>query len=369
MARWIVGHYARITKFALQVFNRAKDLDYPKYEDLFVGRDVLSLCFVADPDPPSTAPAPIAYVRFDLEAAELVDLRHDCVGLVPLSDLWIGAERSVETARKIGLKIMRILLYCEPVAYELFIPVPACPNLDEVTPDPEGLETSFMITSPILRTGDRSPSAIQVAARPTDPTLESLNINALLDKWVDFYPAILQGSSYTALDMRSNWKAGFSKFVAFELERCTDRAASVHVCYKFRVGSFQVLTIPGLQGWLESLSSPPSGSQTSEIVSTMKQTMAEDKTALAENRAPLNVLIYTPADGSTPRSAWQALSSSLKPHERRSESWINALPPPEQFIHTYVEFGRWLGTWELQELDAPIMKRNAWGYFHPTSSR
>jgi hypothetical protein len=264
---------------------------------------------------------------------------------------------------------MTLMLYCEPIVVELRVAMPEKSALCQLEYDPHWVESLSNIASRADMSTHNMPLMIRARDRCPDPCLATLGTGRLIERWVHFHSVALLGIVYTALDMRNNWRNGSTHFVAFELRRFKDQAASVHVCYTFGIASFKKVDVAGLGDWLESLENPPTPSQSAKLLANAQALKRSDSASLAQGLAPINHVIYLPSEDGAAEPLWHVFNADLEPCQRSPQLWLSSLPPPEQLIRDYIHYGHWLALADLMKVKPPKMKRNAWGFIQMLASR
>lgn len=124
-----------------------------------------------------------------------VRFRHDRLHVKPLPDPWPGVRESVDAARLRGSQLMKIVIYCEPVMYELTMPIPNASELRQIQYNPRFVDALNKVTNEDL-VGDRTsmPIMIPLAARPIDKTLQNMVLHSRMDAWLAFHDGVLQST-------------------------------------------------------------------------------------------------------------------------------------------------------------------------------
>jgi hypothetical protein len=257
---------------------------------------------------------------------------------------------------------MKIVIYCEPVTYELTMPIPNASELRQIQYNPSFVDALTKVTNEDF-VGDRTmPIMIPLAARPIDKTLQNMVLHLRMDAWLAFHDSVLQGASLTALDMKNDRKSGARNVFAIELQECTDLAASVHICYAFRAISCTTLHRSEVAGCIRSYQARVPPSELEQLLNGVHNLQREQSNSVFGREVFAPLLLFVPFPQSILKPYWTIRCLRFEVEASNSRAWINHLPPPKQFLDEYFNFGLWLSRGHLHENAPPNIKRNAWGY-------
>lgn len=365
MRRWIVGHYSDIGLFALHALAVISKPGSSQLEHR-LHDDILTINFVAETRPPKTVPAPVGYAVMERELKTTVDYRHRVLGVKLLPDPHLGAGEDVERAKRNGTQLMNIVMYCEPVAFQLFIPIPSQLELQKMTYDNKYAQSFEDLSSPIVAemfNAERRASVLSIplSARPVDPSLSLLDSKTLLDRWASYYEGPMRAVAYSALGLHSDWTSGSRHTFAIELEQCTDRAASVHACYGFTAISCQKLALSDVADWIRSLHASESSDEVDRIVSSVVGRIDESKQHGVSGHAVAVVLLYVPPKPVHPNTNWLTLGHDFPIGSVPPQAWCVDIMFEKAFLDEYVDGGHWFDVPSVPLFQKPF-KRNAWGF-------
>lgn len=261
-----MAHYQQISDVAVQCFSPTTNSGTNPEDPTNLA---LGIHFLPKPSPDPEDLSPFVHCISRIEQSTSVISTADfkyCPDPAP------GAHDALLTAISDGNRIATLHCYCEPVAYELLIPI----RQDDTLPDPdESVDRDVQLArlAPLPAHWFETFSPLE-AACPIDLDLQRMMIEApqnVLRNWIDYYQEVLHGACHTALNAQVDASNDERRLFVVELERRLDRTASIHVAYTFRVASCATVPYSGLRKWLRSRSWWSSRFQEVAIVSRVQE--------------------------------------------------------------------------------------------------
>jgi hypothetical protein len=351
LGRWIVAHYDRITELLISWFDMP-GYGAPDTDDILC----ISLASKLRPSPDEYSPIGVMAV-LSMALVDVAD-RHNATGLRCLPDPAPGAHITLAEAKASARKIMKVICYCEPVAFELEIPLPGRAALMNWPPGPSPAERVAALSDPSFLWSGKVHCPVQ--ARPVDQSLQAVDEDERLKRWISFYFAVLHGAAYTAVhswSTDSNVVLSDCLFVV-QLQRRDNYASLVHVAFSYSVVTCAAISRSQFPLWCESRGHHFGAKEMSQIVTGVGDRLE----ATPENLSAATLVFVQLDDPSLTPQCMLSPDTAFGQYSPRA--WINHLPPPKDFLDAYVEHGFWLGMYPYTREDGPPRHSfNVWGHF------
>jgi hypothetical protein len=319
--------------------------------------DVFCVYLAAEVPPPPNSYSPLKVVEFNLETGVVHATRSGPSGSTPMTylpDPLPGASQVAATARSEGKRLIIIHCYCEPVAYELLIPLPEQHKLASWTIDRDWETSLLHFGSPSAREY-RKFWKYPAHLRAADPRLSDFSpaeARNTLSRWVDFYFGVLMAASSKALNVGTDATGVRAHCFAVEVRREDSRMATIHHAFSYRIVSCEKLLLSEAQSWVDArqrgvlnvydnLTNPPPGTPFPAV--------------------PLPILVFARADQTCREPRWSA-SSWNGANYTSNRYWFNRMSSPKAFMDRYVTRGVHLGIGDLRSERAPPFFRDSWGW-------
>lgn len=139
-----MGHYDVLENTAVHAFRLIGPPHPPN-----VIADCLSMQLVAQLKPEERSTSPFLLTDLKVEPADSVEHRHQATGVVLEPDPCPGSSDSVVAAQASRTRLMRVHIYCQPVAVELLIPGPSARDLTQLRYDPDWERRLELVLNPL----------------------------------------------------------------------------------------------------------------------------------------------------------------------------------------------------------------------------
>lgn len=348
---WIVANRDALQAFALGVWEQKEDASL-----------VLCLTFWPIGRPLEDDISPFRIGAADIISRMAVGRRVRACNMIILKDPSPGAYMIPRAAQAKGHSLGLIHCYCNPVAYEICVPV----ELDGRGIPRKSLDPHFSREDLIKRLSLKYPALLdprrKVAyitpdkMRHDQPTLDVSAPRKHLEDWTTFYGSAIQAACYKALGLDADLHAGRDRVYAIHTERSNDSRAAQSVAFLFKVVNCEVIQSADVNQWLTQV-----GESVGVDMSFMQNVPSPET-----NRAPsgatglaASLTFYTP-----PRDA----GPSDKPSFHRTRGTVPGLPrkwcldiiDPKAWLTAQVESGLYLCTSLRQEEED--VTYSAWGF-------
>jgi hypothetical protein len=253
LARWVIGHYEAIGNTALCAFGLVKVSN--DFTDRFDPNSPLCIVLVAETNPPANAYSPLKVISLKVETAHGYSVLSKCAQITFHPDPLPGACQHVQSLRSQGRRLMKVLCFCEPSAYELFIPVPSDKILAEYSGDPQWLSSFMQLGSRSVPNEKLLFYKSPKSRRPPPPTFDTPEMDKaarVLSLWFRHYLTPLNAAGYKAFNLSHAAYSGHEFLLAVTLRRRRDKRAKVHPAFAFDVVSCDRVPYSDLQDWVKA---------------------------------------------------------------------------------------------------------------------